>query len=310
MLAFARRQELKTEAVQLPQLVDNLFDLICSSVGAQVTVRTELAEGLPAVHADINQLELALLNLVSNARDAMPAGGTLLVKAEVRDKIATLAHDQYVCLSVIDNGEGMDEQTLAYATDPFFTTKGVGKGTGLGLSMVHGLAEQLGGRLVLKSSKGQGTTAELWLPTDTGAVPRLPLSSEDKHRPLFKPMTVLVVDDDSLVLNSTMLLLEDLGHQVICAASGLQALQCFGQYPGIDLMITDVAMPQMNGAELAEAVRKLYPGMPIILATGYAQHLDGLAARLPRILKPYSQLQLMEALVQVMPGDTRADFSA
>jgi len=306
MLAFARRQELKIEAVQLPRLVENLFDLLCSSVGDQVTVRTELTEGLPAVHVDINQLELALLNLVSNARDAMPAGGTLSIKAEVRDKIATLAHDQYVCLSVVDNGEGMDEQTLAYATDPFFTTKGVGKGTGLGLSMVHGLAEQMGGRLVLKSSKGQGTTAELWLPVETGAAPRLPLPTEDKHRPLFKPMTVLVVDDDSLVLNSTMLLLEDLGHQVICAASGLQALQCFGQYPGIDLMITDVAMPQMNGAELAEAVRKRYPGLPIILATGYAQHLDGLAARLPRILKPYSQLQLMEALaqVQVMSGDS------
>ncbi|MFC3942655.1 PAS domain-containing sensor histidine kinase [Pseudomonas gingeri NCPPB 3146 = LMG 5327] len=312
MLAFARRQELKTEAVHLPQLVANLLELLCSSVGPQVVVQARLPEQLPAVDVDVNQLELALLNLVSNSRDAMPAGGTIRINAEVRGRTGTLPHDDYVCLSVIDDGEGMDEQTLAYAADPFFTTKGVGKGTGLGLSMVHGLAEQLGGRLVLKSSKGQGTTAELWLPMATDGITRLPLLPEKPHGPVFKPLTVLVVDDDSLVLNSTMLLLEDLGHRVICAVSGVQALQCFGQHPDIDLMITDVAMPQMDGAQLAEAVRQLYPALPIILVTGYAQHLEGMALQLPRILKPYNQLQLCEALAQVMPKDTppTADLSA
>ncbi|AMB84757.1 hybrid sensor histidine kinase/response regulator [Pseudomonas agarici] len=304
MLAFARRQELKTEVVHLPRLITNLLDLLCSSAGPQVVVQVQLSEELPAVHVDINQLELALLNLVSNSRDAMPAGGTIRINAEIHGRTGTLPHDDYVCLSVIDDGEGMDEQTLAYAADPFFTTKGVGKGTGLGLSMVHGLAEQLGGQLVLKSSKDQGTTAQLWLPVATDAVTRLPLLPEKTPGPLFKPLTVLVVDDDSLVLNSTMMLLEDLGHRVICAVSGVQALQCFGHKPDIDLMITDVAMPQMDGAQLAEAVRNLYPALPIILATGYAQHLEGMAVQLPRILKPYNQLQLKEALARAMPRET------
>lgn len=300
MLAFARRQELKTEAVQLQQLVANLGDLLRSSVGPlQIGMRLELDQALPAVHADVNQLELALLNLTTNARDAMPAGGTIVIQAQVRDSIGNLPKDRYVCLSVIDNGEGMDEQTLASAADPFFTTKGVGKGTGLGLSMVHGLAEQLEGRLVMKSQKGQGTTAELWLPLadDTTAPASLP---EQYSGPMLRRLSVLVVDDDSLVLNSTTLLLEDLGHEVICAASGLEALQCFEQERAIDLMIADVAMPEMDGAQLAEAVRKLHPELPIVLATGYAQRLEGLAAQLPRLLKPYSQLQLAEALAQVL----------
>lgn len=297
MLAFARRQELKTEAVQLHQMVANLSGLLNSSMGPQqIVIRTEVDAALPAVHADINQLELALLNLTTNARDAMPLGGTLLIHAEVRDRISTLPKDHYVCLSVVDTGDGMDEQTLASAADPFFTTKGVGKGTGLGLSMVHGLVEQLGGRLVLKSQPGQGTTAELWLPL-ADDVARKPLPDRaPSSGPALKGLSVLVVDDDSLVLNSTTLLLEDLGHQVICASSGIEALQCFNRAQAIDLMIADVAMPQMDGAQLAEAVRKLRPGMPIILATGYAQRLEGLAAGLPRLLKPYSQLQLAEAL--------------
>jgi len=300
MLAFARRQELKTEAVQLQQLVANLGDLLRSSVGPlQIGMRLELDQALPAVHADVNQLELALLNLTTNARDAMPAGGTIVIQAQVRDSIGNLPKDHYVCLSVIDNGEGMDEQTLASAADPFFTTKGVGKGTGLGLSMVHGLAEQLEGRLVMKSQKGQGTTAELWLPLadDTTRPASLP---EQHSGPMLRRLSVLVVDDDSLVLNSTTLLLEDLGHEVICAASGLEALQCFEQERAIDLMIADVAMPEMDGAQLAEAVRKLHPELPIVLATGYAQRLEGLAAQLPRLLKPYSQLQLAQALAQVL----------
>lgn len=305
MLAFARRQELKTEAVQLQQLVANLGDLLRSSVGPlQIGIRLELDQALPAVHADVNQLELALLNLTTNARDAMPAGGTILIQAQVRDSIGNLPKDHYVCLSVIDNGEGMDEQTLASAADPFFTTKGVGKGTGLGLSMVHGLAEQLGGRLVMKSQKGQGTTAELWLPLADDTT--RPVSLPEQHSgPMLRRLSVLVVDDDSLVLNSTTLLLEDLGHEVICAASGLEALQCFEQERAIDLMIADVAMPEMDGAQLAEAVRKLRPELPIVLATGYAQRLEGLATQLPRLLKPYSQLQLAVALAQVLtPSST------
>ncbi|QXI30578.1 ATP-binding protein [Pseudomonas vanderleydeniana] len=301
MLAFARRQELRTEAVHLPQLVDNLLGLLRSSAGPQVTVLAQLGETLPAVHVDINQLELALLNLVSNARDAMPAGGSIRIVGAVHGRVDRLPHDEYVCLSIIDDGEGMDEHVLAYAADPFFTTKGVGKGTGLGLSMVHGLAEQLGGRLVLKSRKGQGTTAELWLPVDKDADPGVLPLTEGRQQPSFKPLTVLLVDDDSLVLNSTVLLLEDLGHRVVCATSGAQALLCLEQQPGIELMITDMIMPEMDGAQLAEVVRKLHPDLPIILATGYSGHLEGLAVQLPRLFKPYSQGQLAEILAQVLP---------
>ncbi|SDT08855.1 PAS/PAC sensor hybrid histidine kinase [Pseudomonas asplenii] len=300
MLAFARRQELRTEAVHLPDLVNNLIDLLRSSAGPHVTVLSQLSETLPAVQVDINQLELALLNLVSNARDAMPAGGSIRIDAQVHGQVDRLPHEQYVCLSITDNGEGMDEHTLAYATDPFFTTKGVGKGTGLGLSMVHGLAEQMGGRLVLKSSKGQGTVAELWLPVDNEADPGPHPGVEDEPLPLFKPLTVLLVDDDSLVLDSSVLLLEDLGHRVICATSGAQALRCLEQHRGIDLMVTDMIMPQMDGAQLAEIVRKQYPELPIILATGYSGHLEGLAVQLPRILKPYSQSQLAQILAQTL----------
>lgn len=300
MLAFARRQELKTESVQLSPLLASLNDLLCSSVGSQVSLTTELPSELPAVQADINQLELALLNLVSNARDAMPGGGSIHISGQVRIALNSLGETQYVCLSVIDSGEGMDEQTLACAAEPFFTTKGLGKGTGLGLSMVHGLAEQLGGRLVLKSIKGQGTTAELWLPLATEAARQLPLKQELGLRQRFKPLSVLVVDDDSLVLNSTTLLLEDLGHRVICASSGAKALHCIELEADIDLMITDVAMPQMNGAQLAEAARQLRPELPVILATGYTQDLVGLACTLPRLFKPYTQLQLLEAVTQAL----------
>ncbi|AZD16017.1 PAS domain S-box protein [Pseudomonas chlororaphis] len=303
MLAFARRQELKTEPVALTQLMTNLSGLLGSSLGPQVSIFTELPESLPTVLADVNQLELAVLNLATNARDAMPGGGTLVFKADLCDSGqaagVNLPHEHYVRLCVIDSGEGMDEQTLALAADPFFTTKGVGKGTGLGLSMVHGLAEQLGGRLILKSLKGQGTTAELWLPLASQATPVVParLPAPDSQQ---QPLCVLVVDDDSLVLTSTTLLLEDLGHQVLCAMSGAQALQRFAEYPAIDLMITDLAMPVMDGGQLASAVRELRPDLPIILASGYAQRLEGLAAALPRVPKPYTQLQLIEALAQAV----------
>ncbi|WP_025129853.1 PAS domain-containing sensor histidine kinase [Pseudomonas sp. PH1b] len=300
MLAFARRQELKTEAVDLGQLVRGLEGLLCSSVGPQVAVQLEVPEDLPRVQADVNQLELALLNLASNARDAMPGGGRLLIRGQLRSAAGDLPQQQYVCLSVIDSGEGMDEQTLVCAAEPFFTTKGLGKGTGLGLSMVHGLAEQLGGRLVLKSSKGQGTAAELWLPLASCEEPVQPAAPSAGFSPLLRPMCVLLVDDDSLVLNSTTLLLEDLGHRVICATSGAQALDCFREHPEIDLMITDVAMPQMDGEQLVVAARSLHPELPIVLATGYAQHLGGLAAGLPRLFKPYTQVQLTAALAQAL----------
>lgn len=251
--------------------------------------------------ADINQLELAVLNLATNARDAMPHGGTIIFSArteEVTGGASSLAAGRYVCLNIADTGEGMDETTLASAMDPFFTTKGVGKGTGLGLSMVHGFIEQLGGRFILKSNKDQGTTAELWLPVATrGSVAEPVAQTQTVEVPR---LCVLVVDDDSLVLTSTSLLLEDLGHRVISAPSGARALELFGSEPDIDLVITDMAMPQMSGAQLANAIRLIRPSVPIILATGFAERLEGIAERLPRLSKPFTQLNLVEVIALAM----------
>ncbi|BBP70934.1 histidine kinase [Pseudomonas sp. Seg1] len=303
MLAFARRQELKTESVDIPQLVQGITGLLRSSMGPGVRIDTHFPADLEPVLADTNQLELALLNLATNARDAMPEGGTVTITAQPEVVLelghSELAAGRYVCLSLTDSGEGMDAQTLASARDPFFTTKGVGKGTGLGLSMVHGFIEQLGGRFILKSEKGHGTTAELWIPVAVEGAAVKPFYPP--AAPIAVPrLSVLVVDDDSLVMTSTSLLLEDLGHRVIGATSGTQALALFDQGEVIDLMITDMAMPHMSGAQLAHAVRLLKPDLPIILATGYAERLEGFGAQLPRLPKPFTQLNLVEIIAHAM----------
>ena len=302
MLAFARRQELKSEPVEIPALVQGISGLLRSSLGPSVVLETRFPADVEPVMADVNQLELALLNLATNARDAMPHGGKIVISTRTEEfqkgNRPALAAGRYVCLSVSDTGEGMDEATLASAMDPFFTTKGLGKGTGLGLSMVHGFIAQLGGRFVLKSQKNQGTTAELWLPVATECTAAL--VADEPVAPDVPRLCVLVVDDDSLVLTSTCLLLEDLGHRVVSATSAFQALEIFVGQQDIDLVITDMAMPQMNGAQLADAIRILNPTVPIILATGYAERLEGFAAKLPRLPKPFTQLSLVEVIASAM----------
>lgn len=303
MLAFARRQELKTESVEIPALIQGITGLLRSSLGPGVSIETHFSPELEPVMADVNQLELAVLNLATNARDAMPNGGKLVISAqteEIHDQSKlSLSLGRYVCLSVTDTGEGMDDATLASAMDPFFTTKGVGKGTGLGLSMVHGFTEQLGGRFILKSQKDVGTTAELWLPVAIAGSTTDPVT-EDTAGSQVPCLCVLVVDDDSLVLTSTSLLLEDLGHRVISAASGAQALELFDSEHDFDLVITDMVMPKMSGAQLAQAIRAMRPHLPIILATGYAERLEGFASRLPRLSKPFTQLNLVEVIALAM----------
>jgi len=303
MLAFARRQELKSVPVEIPALVQGISGLLRSSLGPSVKIETRFAADLEPVFADINQLELAILNLATNARDAMPDGGVIVISARLEEVVeqnkSALYAGRYVCLSVSDTGEGMDEETLGSAMDPFFTTKGVGKGTGLGLSMVHGFIEQLGGRFMLKSQKGHGTTAQLWLPVALSGSVVQP-AAEQKEVQAVSGLCVLVVDDDSLVLTSTSLLLEDLGHRVFSAVSGDKALELFESEPSIDLVITDMAMPRMNGAQLAHSIRTMRPEVPIILATGYAERLEGFAANLPRLSKPFTQLNLVEIIASAM----------
>jgi PAS domain S-box-containing protein len=299
MLAFARRQELKSETIEVPDLIRGMSDLLEQSLGPLISVETRFPLKLPIVKADPNQLELALLNLAVNARDATPNGGSVTIGA--RQEIITGAHQTglpagpYLCLWVSDSGEGMDAETLAKATEPFFTTKGIGKGTGLGLPMVHGLAEQSGGRLLLKSKKGVGTTAEIWLPATLLAseVHTTPALAE---APSVGPLIILAVDDDNLVLRNTVAMLEDLGHTVLEATSGEQALDILHRESRIDILITDQAMPAMTGAQLAETVAAGWPDVPIVIATGFAEIPPGDAANLPRLSKPFDQAALTRSI--------------
>jgi PAS domain S-box-containing protein len=305
MLAFARRQELDLRPVDLVELIRGMRDLLQRSLGPHIAIETRFPLALSHVMADGNQLETALLNLAVNARDAMPAGGVLTITARsetVTDE-SGLPVGHYVRLALGDTGEGMDEATLARATEPFFTTKGTGKGTGLGLSMVHGMVEQLGGRFVLHSKPGDGTTVELWLPVAAAAgpeaTPEAPVAVQSAQRPL----TVLAVDDDALVLTNTRAMLEDLGHTVVIAFTGEQALEQLEKVPTIDLVLTDHAMPKMTGTELAKKIAVHRPQLPIVLATGYAELPAGTEADLPRLSKPYRQEALAEAIASVMDRD-------
>jgi len=294
MLAFARRQELKMGAVDLRATVEGMTELLERSLGPSIYIKKELPEHLPAVRTDTAQLETAIMNLLVNARDAMPDGGTVRLSACHRAG----DHDRpasYVVLSVTDEGEGMDADTLAKATEPFFTTKGVGKGTGLGLSMVHGLVQQSGGFLDLKSTVGVGTTAEIWLPVTEADVGHPDASVEGSFAEQRQGLRVLAVDDDSLVLLNTVAMLEELGHEVFEAHSGAEALQLLERQT-IDLLITDQGMPRMTGADLAEKVRERWPDLPILLATGYAELSDRRSRNLPRLAKPFGQQDLISAI--------------
>jgi PAS domain S-box-containing protein len=306
MLAFARRQDLKLVALRVPELVQGMTELLQSSLGAAIQVETRFLLNLPKAYADPNQLELAILNLAMNARDAMPKGGVIVIGASER-KVTDepgLKPGQYLCVTVTDTGTGMDEATLQRAMEPFFTTKGIAKGTGLGLSIVHGMAQQSDGRLVLKSKPGVGTTAELCLPVarppDTasageGIAPRTALS-------LGRELAILTVDDDPLVALNTSAMLEELGHKVYSAPSGMRALEILRGEEDIDLLITDQAMPGMTGSELVSRIRAEKPEFPVILATGYAELPPGEAEGIPRLAKPFRQQDLAEAIAVAVAG--------
>jgi len=293
LLAFARRQDLNVEPRSLTDLVEGMADLLQRSVGSHIDLHTELPASLPLALVDANQLELAVLNLAINARDAMPAGGVLTISVDHVRSALTAGGPvaDYLRVIVADTGHGMDAETLGRAAEPFFSTKELGKGTGLGLSMVHGLAVQLGGTLKLASEVGRGTTAELWLPATAAAAAERPEAAPVAHEKAPKA-TILVVDDDALIAMSTGDMLEDLGHEVITAESGATALEVLRDGRDIDLLITDYSMPKMTGAQLAVAARELRPALPILLATGYAELPKGSSLDLPRLGKPYQQAQL------------------
>jgi signal transduction histidine kinase/ActR/RegA family two-component response regulator len=303
LLAFSRRQELRPESVDLAALVSGMEELLKRALGLGIELSCQFSGALPPVLADANQLELALLNIALNARDAMPSGGRLTIAAATETASGAGAENNlrpgdYLRISIADTGIGMDEATLAKATDPFFTTKGPGKGTGLGLSMVHGLAAQSGGLLRIESAPNRGTTVELWLPRASTAAASVIRSSELAKPPVaVQPCKVLVVDDDLLVLTGTAALIEDLGHTAFEAQSAAEALVKLASGLAIDIVITDHAMPNMTGLQLAQFIQEKHPGLPIILATGYADlPCDPALPRLVKLAKPCSQHDIAAAI--------------
>jgi PAS domain S-box-containing protein len=302
LLAFSRKQELTLQRVDVLDLVRGMTDMLQRSIGPSITIETRFPLVLPNTQSDPNQLESALLNLVVNARDAMPDGGSVIIAAQSRQitkhAVPGLSAGRYVCLSVQDHGEGMDPETLANATTPFFTTKGIGKGTGLGLPMVQGLMAQSGGKLVLKSVKREGTTAELWLPQAEQTAEAEPEPAAEEAALAIRPLKVLAVDDDALVLMNTVLMLEDLGHSVIEAHSGEEALGILQSSPDIEVLITDHAMPGMTGVQLSRQIVASWPGINIVLATGYAELPAGSGSELLRLPKPFTQAQLAAVLAK------------
>jgi signal transduction histidine kinase/ActR/RegA family two-component response regulator len=302
LLAFSRRQELKPQAVDVPQLVSGMRGLLERALGHDIELRTQFAGDLPPALVDANQLELALLNVALNARDAMAGGGALSISAhhDTRSAIAgpnNLEAGEYLCIVIADTGVGMDQATLAKATEPFFTTKGPGKGTGLGLSMVHGLAAQSGGLLRINSQPNAGTTLELWLPMAKTAAVSVSTATPKTSLPNIGSCKVLIVDDDLLVMTGTSAMIEDLGHTSIEAHSAAEALDKLASGIEVDVVITDHAMPAMTGLQLARCIREKYSGLPVILATGYAELPgDPLSLGIPRLAKPCNQYDIAMAI--------------
>ena len=298
LLAFARRQPLKSTAVDLRALLEEMAELAASTSGPQIKIVVHAPHDLEPACADPNQLEMAILNLAVNARDAMPDGGTLTLSAhnaQIDDgHRSKLPPGSYVAVSVADTGFGMDDATMKRAVEPFFSTKGIGKGTGLGLSMVHGLASQLGGAMTLQSKPGLGTKIELWLPISAKAA-ELRSECVDPQPSVAGAGIVLLVDDEATVRTSTADMLLDLGYEVVEAASAREALKLLEGGLRADLLLTDHLMPGMTGTELARVARERMPGVPVLLISGFAE-AEGVAPDLPRLTKPFRQAELASML--------------
>jgi CheY-like chemotaxis protein/two-component sensor histidine kinase len=308
LLSFARRQHLETRTVDVKSLVEGMHDLMQRTIGPHIAIRVDTAANVPAARVDPGQLELAVLNLAVNARDAMAGGGQIrltLDELEISpDDEDSLAPGNYIRIAVTDTGTGMDEATLNRAIEPFFTTKGQGEGTGLGLSMVHGLAAQSGGALRIKSKIGSGTTAELWFPVAEGRV-AAPEVNDGELPKQPRRASILIVDDENLVRSATAEMLREMGHSVIEAATGAAALERLNSREDIDLLITDYLMPGMRGSELAEDAQDIRPGLPVLLLTGYANLAKGEAAGLPRLSKPFREADLARAVAALLSEGKR-----
>ncbi|WP_375393872.1 ATP-binding protein [uncultured Sphingomonas sp.] len=303
LLSFARRQALQPRAVDIGALIDGIVDLIRRSLGPLIAVTLDVPRHLSPARVDPNQLELALLNLAINARDAMPGGGSLTLSAadvilDVRNTVGVQA-GRYVRLVAADTGVGMDRETLARATEPFFSTKGIGKGTGLGLSMIHGLAAQSGGTLHLSSEPGAGTQVELWLPATQDIPDR---AGEPRAEPVSarRAASVLLVDDDDLVRSATADMLRDIGYTVLEMRSASQVLAMVRSGIEADILVTDYLMPGMTGGQLINELRASGVRIPVLLITGYAAAGKDVPRDVPRLAKPFRQVDLAARIDELL----------
>lgn len=295
LLSFARRQTLSQTDIDVRQMMDDLRELLTQAAGPTNQVQIEVSPGLPTIHADRTQLELAILNLTINGRDAMPEGGTIRVTASAItfDIGEELQPGRYVAIAVVDQGCGMDNETLRRAIDPFFTTKAADKGTGLGLSMVHGFAAQSGGMLRMESRPGQGTTATIILPAGRTDKPApAPAAGVVQSR----SGRLLLVDDEEPVRAATAAMLAEAGYEIVEANSADDALRILHQRGDMDALVTDYIMPGRTGADLIREVKALRPDMPILLITGYADAAHDIPADVGRLSKPYRGSELAEAI--------------
>jgi len=308
LLGFARRQALQTEPVDLAALLVGMRDLISSSVGPTVEVQLRCEPDLPAAVADPNQLELAILNLCVNARDAMPRGGPLTISVEgvAIGPASTLRLQPglYLRISVIDAGVGMNSDTLARAIEPFYSTKETGRGTGLGLSMVHGLAAQLGGGFELTSAPGEGTRVDLYLPSAGENARREHSPAIQAARAIGRRLSILLIDDEDLVRLATAEMIRDIGHDVAEASSGAEGIALLDEGLEADVVVTDYMMPAMHGSEVARRVAASHPNVPVLLITGYTGVAEDVL-HLPRLSKPFGQAELASALAALFADDEK-----
>ncbi|WP_395671787.1 PAS domain-containing protein [Phenylobacterium sp.] len=311
LLAFSRRQTLDPQAVDINLLVASIEDLLKRSLGEQVEIAFALAPGLWSARTDPNQLESAILNLAINARDAMPTGGQLTIETSnlTLDRVQTIGPDQaaagdYVLLSVSDTGAGMPSEILTKVFDPFFTTKPIGQGTGLGLSMVYGFVRQSGGHVGIYSEPGIGTTVKLYLPRLQGELPL----GETPVRAVVTPRgageRVLLVEDDPQVRMLVHTVLEELGYQALEADHGAAALPILQSDTALNLLITDVGLPGINGRQLAEMARQHRPELPVLFITGYAanaaERASFLGPGMRMISKPFPLDSLARTLREML----------
>ena len=319
LLAFSRQQPLDPKPTDANLLVASMEDLLRRTIGEQIQLEFELAADLWSTLCDSNQLESALLNLSINARDAMPTGGRLTIRSHNADidpmragKLRDVACGEYICIDVSDDGSGMPQDIVERAFDPFFTTKPAGQGTGLGLSMVYGFARQSNGYCEISSEPGRGTTIRLYLPRYSAQI-QAALPAPASHSPAGKGEVVLVVEDEPVVRNIVLEVLHQLGYQALEAYSGEAGLEVLGSGQAIDLLVSDIGLPGLNGRLLADAAKELHPGIKVLLMTGYAASAalaDGfLAPGMELITKPFTVQALALRIREMIENTEHAVLS-